>query len=153
MEILVVNNNCSDQTDQVIRDYRLPIRRVLNPDRACHEVRTGNRLADLGRVVRPVPRRFLVRGFCRSLGRRSAITRTRASGIVANGFASTAGFTGSRGDDHRQGSRLAGGARPGREMTRTLERIGFRFLDEKDATCVFRNERLTHVPAEGHLAL
>jgi len=63
MEILVVNNNCSDQTDQVIRDYRLPIRRVLNPDRACHEVRTGNRLADLGRVVRPVPRRFLVRGF------------------------------------------------------------------------------------------
>jgi glycosyltransferase involved in cell wall biosynthesis len=32
-EILVVNNNCSDQTDQVIREYegRLPIRRVLEP--------------------------------------------------------------------------------------------------------------------------
>src|SRR5262249_32999269 len=32
-EILVVNNNCTDQTDQVIRAYegRLPIRRVFEP--------------------------------------------------------------------------------------------------------------------------
>jgi hypothetical protein len=39
------------------------------------------------------------------------------------------------------------------QMIRTLERIGFRFLYEKDATDVFRNERLTHVPAEGALDL
>lgn len=38
------------------------------------------------------------------------------------------------------------------EMIRTLERIGFRCLHEQEATYVFRNERLTAVPAEGPLA-
>jgi FkbM family methyltransferase len=35
------------------------------------------------------------------------------------------------------------------EMIRTLERIGFRCLHEKDATYVFRNERLTRVSGGG----
>jgi FkbM family methyltransferase len=38
------------------------------------------------------------------------------------------------------------------EMIRTLEQIGFRCLCEQDATYVFRNERLPHMPAEGPLA-
>ena len=38
------------------------------------------------------------------------------------------------------------------EMIRTLERIGFRSVHEQDEIHVFRNERLTHVTAEGALA-
>jgi FkbM family methyltransferase len=37
------------------------------------------------------------------------------------------------------------------EMIRTLQRIGFRCLHEKDATYVFRNERFTHVSGDGPL--
>ncbi len=43
------------------------------------------------------------------------------------------------------------GNEQGAEIVRTLERIGFRCLHDKDGTYVFRNERL-HVAAEGTVA-